>query len=579
MSGMFSRNSKGSSSEVEWLLATYILDDGNPILSTLDMNRLASYTYGEVVREQLFERLETLLKRPESVSVLSLQKSLCLIKHLILYGSEPCVNLAWNMSGVIETLQRYYSSAPTPTLLSQIMGGQVDRTFAIREMATELRALLSNPQQISMLRHQHQATYSSSSLVPVGSTSQVGFAPSPTEAHQWQEHLRQLAAQSQTKSNVAKPDSSFGGGTANKVISAAYSLDDMIRKAQEEEAKKRNRYFDNREEEHQWHQKLAQQYAFSSHVSASSSQDLLDIPSPICSTHTSASATATATKHSSIQKEDDLLGLPNAVTSSTASTVGVTTEQDLLLLGSTGTNLPPASTDNIMYTTPNIVEDLLSLPSTTSIYNATPIPPPLIDSPGTSQIATSLHQSTTNSSVPSAIIGVKNYATNNNDLMSSVGALNTIPYNDCVRDFGLVQPPPINPPSFVPSMDLPPPPLSPPPPPPPLDPPQLRQENEPSTLSMVQQLYLDQQQQLLKMQQQLISNRDSDDDNTSRQLMAMIQKQQEQLTQMVNMASNSHNYGAFSNTSTTNNIPSNYLYNNSDIMGGSGSIYHPSTNL
>jgi hypothetical protein len=576
MSGIFSRNSKGSSSEVEWLLATYILDDGNPILSTLDMNRLASYTYGEVVREQLFERLEAFMKRPESVSVLSLQKSLCLIKHLVIYGSEPCVNLAWNMSGVIETLQRYYSSAPTPTLLSQIMGGQVDRTFAIRELATELRALLSNTQQISTLRHQHQATDSSSSLVPIGSTSQVGFAPSPTEAHQWQEHLQQLAAKSQAKSNVAKPDSSFGGGTANKVISAAYSLDDMIRKAQEEEVKKRNRYFDNREEEHQWHQKLSQQYAFSSHVSASSSQDLLDITSPICSTYTSASATVTTTNYNNIQKEDDLLGLPNVVTSSTASTVGVTTEQDLLLLGSTGYNLPPASTD-IMNTTPKIVEDLLSLPSTSSIYNATPIPPPLKDS-GTSQMATALHQTTTISSIPSGIMGVENYLTNNNYLVSSVGTLNTIPYNDCVRDFGLVQPPPINPPSFVPSMDLPPPPLSPPPPPPPLDPPQLRQENEPSTLSMVQQLYLDQQQQLLKMQQQLISNRDSGDDSTTRQLMAMIQKQQEQLTEMVNMASNSQNSGAFSNTATTDHIPTNYL-NNSDIMGGSGSIYHPSTNL
>jgi hypothetical protein len=480
------------------------------------------------------------------------------------------------MSGVIETLQRYYSSAPTPTLLSQIMGGQVDRTFAIRELATELRALLSNTQQISTLRHQHQATDSSSSLVPIGSTSQVGFAPSPTEAHQWQEHLQQLAAKSQAKSNVAKPDSSFGGGTANKVISAAYSLDDMIRKAQEEEVKKRNRYFDNREEEHQWHQKLSQQYAFSSHVSASSSQDLLDITSPICSTYTSASATVTTTNYNNIQKEDDLLGLPNVVTSSTASTVGVTTEQDLLLLGSTGYNLPPASTD-IMNTTPKIVEDLLSLPSTSSIYNATPIPPPLIDS-GTSQMATALHHTTAISSIPSGIMGVENYLTNNNYLVSSVGTLNTIPYNDCVRDFGLVQPPPINPPSFVPSMDLPPPPLSPPPPPPPLDPPQLRQENEPSTLSMVQQLYLDQQQQLLKMQQQLTSNRDSGDDSTTRQLMAMIQKQQEQLTEMVNMASNSQNSGAFSNTATTDHIPTNYL-NNSDIMGGSGSIYHPSTNL
>ncbi len=58
---VLSRNTKCSSSsaEVERLIAKYILDDSNPILSTFDMNRLASYTYGEVVRDELFERLES----------------------------------------------------------------------------------------------------------------------------------------------------------------------------------------------------------------------------------------------------------------------------------------------------------------------------------------------------------------------------------------------------------------------------------------------------------------------------------------------------------------------------------------
>lgn len=557
MSTLF-RNPKCSSSsaEVERLIAKYILDDSNPILSTLDMNRLASYTYGEVVREELFERLESLMKRPDNVSILALQKSLCLVQHLIIYGSEPCVNLAWNMSRVIEELQRY-NPIPAPTLISQIIGGQVDRAFVVRELATELRTLLSNTNQITLLRHQHHAT--SSSLVPVGSTSQVGFAPTPTTAHQWQQQ-QQLSSRNQNKSNVAKPDSSFGGGTANKVISAAYSLEDMLQKAQEEEAKKRNRYFDSVEQEQKWHQQLSQQYATVTTANTSTtSQDLLD----------------SFTSYNSNQKEEDLLGFPSIMTpqpagpSSSSTSAELFMEQDLLLLGTTN-NSAPSTSDNTIYTTPNPVEDLLSLPSTALI------PPTTLDN-AASPMVTNPFQ--VNSKVSSDVMGARNSSKTAYLLSSMEGlsTINTIPYNTNIQDFGVAPSPPFDPPSLAPSIVPPPPPPFAPPPPPPLDPtePLKGIESSSSSLSTVQQLYLDQQQQLVRMQQQLINNGGGSDDSTTRQLMAMIQKQQEQLTHMVTMATTNMTDGA----AFTSNSPPSTNFNPMDIMGGSSNISYPAKNL
>ena len=140
--------------EGQRIVAKYIFDDSIQIMSTFEMNRFASLTYGDVVRDQMFDMLEyvlllydyipfplimnvqrrhfirtqvftflsfstssfsfswfpnkqprDILKTPDDFSVLSIQKSLSLIKHVIIYGSEKCVNMAWNMTKVIEDLK------------------------------------------------------------------------------------------------------------------------------------------------------------------------------------------------------------------------------------------------------------------------------------------------------------------------------------------------------------------------------------------------------------------------------------------------------------------------------------------
>lgn len=573
--------------EGQRIVAKYIFDDSIQIMSTFEMNRFASLTYGDVVRDQMFDMLEEILKTPDDFSVLSIQKSLSLIKHVIIYGSEKCVNMAWNMTKVIEDLKFYNTAVRSQqTIIHQIMGGQVDRAFVIRELAIELHKLLQ-PTNIHEIQFLRQAHASENSLVPVGSLSTVGFAPTPTTAQQW---LESQANNNNNKSNILKSDSSYGGGihtttnsSGTKVIAAAYTLEDMIQKAKDDEEKKRNKYFDNPQ------QKELQQNIYQ----PPPHEDLLDIQSFYKSTnnnHNNSLSNSNNNNNKNNTFEEDLLGFttsntfisePKPTATVPFSSTGQGSKEvigDLLLGDNFYTTASPydnnANTNN-NNTTNNSNSDLLmstfaatstnewtmSAPSNNAVVNSKYI---------TSQI---MRRETPSSALISSMTAL--------DLNFGVVAINKNPmenfnFGSTVTSTTFPPQPPITKllPLPAPTLPPPPPPTGPPPPPPPEEM-ESSIENRNNNLASsslsssepIQEWYLQQQQQLLRMQQQLLqlnsTNSGGANNNMQQELMKMIQQQQQQLTQMMTMTG----------TTTTNEIGSAH------VMGGGSTEGNSSGNL
>ena len=87
-------------SQIQCTLAYALFDDNVEYISTLDMNRAASFTYGysntncttgygESISSEIWELLlDGILLKYTEHSVLSLQKTISLIEHVLLHGSD-----------------------------------------------------------------------------------------------------------------------------------------------------------------------------------------------------------------------------------------------------------------------------------------------------------------------------------------------------------------------------------------------------------------------------------------------------------------------------------------------------------
>lgn len=75
-------------------LGQLIFDESLHVISSFELNRVASLTYGEMVCDEIFEMLEQIQSAPMEHSILAVQKSLVVTKHILIYGSEKCVNSA-----------------------------------------------------------------------------------------------------------------------------------------------------------------------------------------------------------------------------------------------------------------------------------------------------------------------------------------------------------------------------------------------------------------------------------------------------------------------------------------------------
>jgi hypothetical protein len=235
--------------EAEQHLANFLLDENVQVLSSFELNQIASLTYGEMVCDQIFELLEEVLSHQVDHSTLSLLKALTVTKHVLIYGSEKCVNSAWSLGRYVNALQEYN----TVLMLQQrqgpdawwqrVKGGGVDKGFPVREAATDLHNLLSSKDQIQLIRH---AQADPNSLVPIGD-DKVAFATDEVRHYILKKRLEEQNLML-TKSNLAKERGGFGSGLNTKdgkaVVGAAHSLEEMMARAEREERKKNSKFSD-----------------------------------------------------------------------------------------------------------------------------------------------------------------------------------------------------------------------------------------------------------------------------------------------------------------------------------------------
>ena len=223
---------------IQSTLATSLLDDRIEYISTLDLNRAASYTFGyqyngvESVACELWElTLDAVLLKCTEHSVLALTKTISLVEHVLVNGSEGVcmdgallhrvevavgplreLNTALVEQGIVERILNYdnqrnddnytnnnnnnnkngndvildtiqglgeqlnnFSNRAAATML-KLRGGSIDKAHPVRTAANKLYTLVSNPNNLRQKRLQTSQTRSPNDpLVPIGSANKVGF--------------------------------------------------------------------------------------------------------------------------------------------------------------------------------------------------------------------------------------------------------------------------------------------------------------------------------------------------------------------------------------------------------------------
>ena len=100
--------------EAEKKLAELLYDDNIQVISSLELNQIASYTYhetsiagGKDLCEKLLDMLEAVLSKPVDHSTLTIQKALVVFKHMLTYGAEKVINASMYLGAYVEVLLNY----------------------------------------------------------------------------------------------------------------------------------------------------------------------------------------------------------------------------------------------------------------------------------------------------------------------------------------------------------------------------------------------------------------------------------------------------------------------------------------
>mmetsp|Transcript_17429 Transcript_17429/g.35785 ORF Transcript_17429/g.35785 Transcript_17429/m.35785 type:complete len:153 (-) Transcript_17429:4049-4507(-) len=88
-------------------LRPVLFDEGLQVLSNFEMNQVASLTYHDLSCDGIFELIESIISRPLDHTILAIQKSLIVIKHVMIYGSEKTVNHAYAIKDYITALLEF----------------------------------------------------------------------------------------------------------------------------------------------------------------------------------------------------------------------------------------------------------------------------------------------------------------------------------------------------------------------------------------------------------------------------------------------------------------------------------------
>jgi len=233
---------KLSGSDAQIKLSELLLDEVIQVISSFELNQIASLTYGDMVCDEIFEMIEDVIAHPMDHSPLALQKSLVVTKHVVIYGSEKTINSAWALGKYVNDLRQFNTvliaqqRQGPDAFWQRIKGGGVDRGFPVREAAEALHTLLQSREQLQMTRH---SKADPNSLVPVGD-DKIAFASDEVRHYLLKKRLQEQQMM-HTKSNLTKERGGFGGGYQAKdgkqVVGAAHSLEEMIARANQEKQK------------------------------------------------------------------------------------------------------------------------------------------------------------------------------------------------------------------------------------------------------------------------------------------------------------------------------------------------------
>ncbi|GKY96076.1 hypothetical protein MPSEU_000567800 [Mayamaea pseudoterrestris] len=236
----------GGSKEVIQCIRRILLDESEHIISSLELNRIAFWTYheasiadGEDMCELVIQLLESILSKPMNYSPLTLQKTLAVTKHVLIYGAEIVVNQAICLGRYVETLLNYNTillaqkKQGIEGFFLQIKGGGVDRGGPVRDIASSVHSLLSD---VTLLQLERSSKADPTSLVPVGSRK-AAFVTDEVRLYALKKRMEHEQSIT-TRSNLAKADNGFGGGymsrDGTKHVGAAHGIEEMLKLAEKE---------------------------------------------------------------------------------------------------------------------------------------------------------------------------------------------------------------------------------------------------------------------------------------------------------------------------------------------------------
>lgn len=329
----------GGGNEVIKTTQKILLDESEHVISSLELNRIAFWTFheasiadGEDLCELVIELLQSILIKPESHSPLTLQKTLAVARHILIHGAEVVVNQAIPLGRPVENLLNYNTILMAQKkqglegFFLSIKGGGVDRGGPVRDLAAKVHKLLSD---VAFLRLQRSIKADPTSLVPVGN-EKAAFVTDEVRLlalKKRMEHEQSMVV----KSNLAKADGGFGGGYMSKDgkthVGAAHGIEEMLKQAEREKRRFTDEGLNNRPNYNQYQ---VDSNAFSEYMAP----DLLgDMAAPQRYPSLSMDSDLLSMNDTKPAVEVDLLGLGPAVASNSES-LDLLGTGDLLPVGS-----------------------------------------------------------------------------------------------------------------------------------------------------------------------------------------------------------------------------------------------------
>jgi hypothetical protein len=148
-------------SQAEKELRPLLLDEGCQVLSSFELNKFASLTYGDVFCDDMFEFMENIVAQPLNYTPLTVQKTLVVLKHVLVYGSEKCVNSGYGIGKFIESLTSFNTVLASRqqkganAFFQRLQGGGVDRGGPVRDAAKAVHELLKDINNLQRIRTTH----------------------------------------------------------------------------------------------------------------------------------------------------------------------------------------------------------------------------------------------------------------------------------------------------------------------------------------------------------------------------------------------------------------------------------------